>query len=412
MSGFDVRAALERELGPDRLSEAVGAPAAFAVQPGDGAALASTLRILGEAGARAQVRGRGTHDELGNGPVEVDALLSTRGLCGIEELDTQDGVVRVRAGTSLAELAEAVTPHGWELPLGAPGSASVGGTLASAAIGPRRLGQGPPRDCVLGLDVVLTTGEQTRCGGRVVKNVTGFDLAKLYTGSFGALGVIEAAWLRLSPLPETVAVRVASLAAGSDPMDTAIDAARRPTARCAALLDRSIAERIGISATSDAALLVEFAGSEPAVREDERWLCGRCAAAPVAGDVVDALAGAQRRALPAGGARARVGLLPSACGRAAQALRASGAHLIVHAGVGLVYAEWSEAGESVAAVEQVAAQAHGEARFELLPADLKRGRDVFGVGTDTRARVELMRSLKQRFDPAGVLNPGRCLGRL
>ena len=412
MSGSDIRAVLERELGSESIGEAAGLQAGFAVQPGDGAALASTLRIMGEARARAQVRGRGTHDELGNGPIEVDVELSTRALSGIEDLDTQDGVVRVRAGTSLAELGEAAARHGWEVPLGAPDSASVGGTLASAAIGPRRLGQGPPRDCVLGLDVVLTTGEQTRCGGRVVKNVTGFDLAKLYTGSFGALGVIEAAWLRLRPLPERVEVRVASLAAASNPMGTAIDAARRPTVRCAALLDPSIAERIGISAAGDALLLVEFAGSELGVRDDESWLGGRCAVDRVDADVVDALARAQGRTLPEGGVRARIGLLPSACGRAARALRASGAELIVHAGVGLVYAEWLAAGESVSAVERLVAQTHGEARFERLPLDLKRGRDVFGVGADTRTRVDLMRSLKQRFDPAGVLNPGRFLGRL
>jgi glycolate oxidase FAD binding subunit len=412
MSELDLRSTLERELGPAMLSAAGDTPAGFVVEPSDRAALGSTLRILGEARARVRVRGNGTHDQLGNEPIDVAAILSTRGLCGVEELDTQDGVVRVRAGTSLTELGEAAAPHGWEVPLGAAGTASIGGTLATAAIGPRRLGQGPPRDCVLGLDVVLATGMQTRCGGRVVKNVTGFDMAKLYTGSFGALGVIEAAWLRLRPLPEAVAVQVASLQVSSDPQGIAIEAARRSTARCAALLDPSVAERIGIAASGDATLLVEFAGSEPGVRADELWLGQRCAAVPTELDRVDALGRTQARSLGEAGARARVALLPSGCGRVARDLRKSGAQLIVHAGVGLIYAEWSSGLDAVGVLEHIVSRARGEARFEVLPADLKRGRDVFGIGPDTRSRIERMRALKQQFDPAGMLNPGRFLGRL
>lgn len=419
MNATSVRRALEAELGSPAVREAArelaGARIAWEVEPQDPDALASALRLLGESGGRAFVRGRGTHDDLGNFSAEVDAVLSTRALAGVEELDVQDGVVRVRAGTTLAQLADAVEPHGWQAPLGAPATASVGGTLASAAIGPRRLGQGPPRDCVLGLDVVLATGERTRCGGRVVKNVTGFDLAKLYTGSFGCLGVIEAAWLRLRPAPEVVSVYVASLTESHDPTGIATAAARRPTARCAALLDPPVAQRVGLDAEDEAVLVVEFAGSEPGVRDDSRWLVERCGASEVAGDPIEALARAQVATPAAGGVRARVAALPSCSGRAAQALRQAGAQLTVHAGVGLLYAEWwapDAARMAFPAVEHAAQLARGEARFEAVPLEHKRGRDVFGVGVDTRAAQERMRVLKQQFDPHGVLNPGRFLGRL
>jgi len=415
-----LEAALERELGASSVGasrrEVAGAgeeaDRRLEIEPGDGAALAAALRVLAEHGGRAIVRGGGSHDALGNAPIVADAVISTRALSGIEELDTADGVVRVRVGTPLAELQRAVEPHGWEVPLGAPESATVGGTLAAAAIGPRRLAQGPPRDCVLGLDVTLATGERTHCGGRVVKNVTGFDLAKLYVGSLGCLGVIEAAWLRLRPRPEAAVVLAAPLETASEATRLAISAARLPTARCAALLDPAAAHAIGVDAAAGGAFVVELAGVEPSVREDARFVAEACGAAEVGASCVDALSALQSGDEPI---RARIATLPSSCGRALQVLRESGARLIVHAGLALLYAQWldrSAASRAVEAVERTVREARGEARFERLPDELKRTRDVFAVASDARQSVERMQPLMQRFDPAGVLASGRVLGRL
>ena len=140
-------------------------------------------------------------------PPRADAVLSTERLVGIDEFDPSEGVCHVLSGTPLSELRERVAATGWELPLDPPGAGStVGGCVAAASLGaPVLSGSEPPRDIVLGLEVALASGQRTRCGGRVVKNVTGYDLNKLYTGSFGALGVIEAAWLRLRPKPDRVA---------------------------------------------------------------------------------------------------------------------------------------------------------------------------------------------------------------
>jgi glycolate oxidase FAD binding subunit len=407
----ELRTVLERELGAGALRDGPGPPEGFTVETPDVEALGAALRLLGEAGGSARIRGMGTHDGLGNVAETPPAVLSTAALRGVEELDTQDGVVRVRAGTPLGELCEAAAPHGWEVPLGGPPTGSLGGTLATAAVGPRRLGQGPTRDSVLGLDVVLATGQPTRCGGRVVKNVTGFDLAKLYTGSFGCLGVIESAWLRLRPLPETVAVCAASLERDADPVGTAVETARRATVRCAALLDAGPAQRVGLAAAGGPMLVVELAGSELGVRGDLAWLAGRCEVVESQPELIDALARAQRET-PSGRLRARLAVLPSGCSRATRSLRSEGAQLIVHAGIGLIYAELEATSDAVAAVERIAAQLRMEARFEALSDELKRGRDVFGVGANRRAVVERMRALKARFDPAGVLNPGRFLGRL
>jgi glycolate oxidase FAD binding subunit len=408
-AGSTLRSVLERELGTGALAGGEAGP--IEIEPAEPDALAAALRVMGEAGGRARVRGRGTWDGLGNLAPDVDVVLSTRGLYGVTELDTQDGVALVRAGTTLDDLVRTVAPHGWEVPLGAPPEGSVGGALAVAAIGPRRLGQGPPRDCVLGLEVALATGERTRCGGRVVKNVTGFDLAKLYTGSFGCLGVIESAWLRLRPRPESVAGCVAPLRGGADDLALAIEAARRPTARCAALVDPERARAIGLE-TESAVLLVELAGSGPGVQGDLAWLSSRASASTVDPEAIDALGRSLVEPPPPGGARARLAMLPSSCVRAVRALRESGARLVVHAGLGIVHADWDAAAEAVDAAARIAIAVGAEARFEHLPDEHKRGRDVFGVGADRRAVVARMRALKRRFDPAGVLNPGRFLGHV
>jgi len=225
----------------------------------------------------------------------------------------------------------------------------------------------------------------------VVKNVTGFDLAKLYTGSFGCLGVIESAWLRLRPSPESVAACIAPLRADADGVRLAIETARRPTARCAALLDPEWAESIGLGRDA-AVLLVELAGTAPGVQGDLEWLGRQADATPAPADAIDALARAQVAAPPSGGARARLAMLPSSCARAASSLRESGARLAVHAGLGLVHADWDVAGEAIGAVARVAAAVGAEARFEHLSDELKRGRDVFGVGADRSAVIERARA--------------------
>ena len=412
---------LEAELGADAVGDA-GADrgatdAALWVEPPSGDGVSAVLRLLGEHGATARIRGQGTQDSLGNTMDPVDALVSTAALRGVDELDRQDGVIHVGAGTTLGEVAAAAGPEGWELPLGAPAASSVGGALSIAAVGPRHLGQGPPRDCVLGLEFVLGSSERTRCGGRVVKNVTGFDLAKLYTGSFGCLGVIEGGWLRLRPAAAVATQRVAKLVPEQDPVGLAITVSRRPSTRCCVLLDDALARDVG-AATGEAgvgevSMLVEFAGSAPGVEDDLRWLADACAVRELATDAVDALSALQQRGETA--VRARLALLPSNCRPAVGRLREAGAQCVVYPGVGLVYALWPESSDAAVAVQAVtdaAVRFHADARFERLPFEQRQRLDVFGVGADSRAAVERMRALKQRFDPAGVLNPGRFMGRL
>ena len=128
-----------------------------------------------------------------------------------------DLTATARAGTTLAELADVLAPHGqwWPVEVAHPERATVGGTLASAADGPSRYRYLHPRDWTVGVRAVLGDGTITRAGGRVVKNVTGYDLTKAYSGSYGTLCALRELSLRLLPLPAarlTLRAEIASLA--------------------------------------------------------------------------------------------------------------------------------------------------------------------------------------------------------
>jgi glycolate oxidase FAD binding subunit len=385
-------------------------------RPGDGEELAAGLRVLSERGMAALVCGGGTRLCQGNRLRRADLALEVTGLEGILELDAEDGVVHVRAGTEIAALRALVRVEGWELPLDPPGDGtSVGGALASAAVGPRFA---QPRQIVLGLGVVLASGARTRCGGRVVKNVTGYDLAKLYTGSFGSLGVIEAAWLRLRPLPERSLFLAAALPEGAKGFERALAAARRPSARVAALVDRALGAAIDpATAREGSVLLLELAGDESLVKADRRQLVERTGAREVDEVMVERLRSVQAGIFHPGGLRFRISSLPSRVGEAAERLARDGGAVLAYPARGLLYARFpvglaSDEG-AVAAAERsarLAADAGGGGFvIEDAPDWAKQGRDVFG---DPGPLLPLFRELKRQYDPKGVLNPGRFAGHL
>src|SRR5262249_32004322 len=139
----------------------------------------------------------------------------------------------------------------------------VGGAIAAAAVGPRTQGFGSPRDVVLGLEVVLGSGERTRCGGRGGKNGAGDDLPKLYTGSHGALRGIGGARLRLWPRPECARVLQLPARPRADAIARALAASRRPSARACGLRGQAGGALEG---------WVELAGAEAGVLRDAAWL--------------------------------------------------------------------------------------------------------------------------------------------
>lgn len=176
------------------------------LRPGTEAEVAEALAEAAASGRTIAVRGGGIRapalPSAAAGP--PDAVLETNGLTGVLDHWREDLTVEVRAGTTVGALNRALAPHGQFLPLDPPfpDRATLGGVAAAAEPGIRRIPGARPRDLVLGLGAALTDGTTIRSGGRVVKNVTGYELTKLFVGSFGTLGVITRLALRLAALPE------------------------------------------------------------------------------------------------------------------------------------------------------------------------------------------------------------------
>jgi len=384
-----------------------GAELRATLRPADGAALSRVVVALGRLGIGAVVRGAGSALEVGNPPRDTELFLSLERMAGIDELDEVDGVCHVAAGTPLASLREKLNDTGWELPFDAPQpAATVGGCLAGARVGPRSLGFGLPRDVLLGLSVTLGSGERTHCGGRVVKNVTGYDLGKLYTGSLGSLGVIEAAWLRLRAKPAQVELLELEVQDLAEVCAVGLAAARCASARAVIALAEAP------PAGAPLRLVVELAGDAPAVSRDADALGTERGARPADPSALNeaALAGLVSAEDTL---RFRVSARASRLADAARTLAEAGARLALQPGLGLLHAHFDAAEVAAASAwETVSAAARaggGAALLEAAPLAAKRERDVFGGDP---ALLALTRSLKQRFDPHGVLNPGRFMGGL
>lgn len=187
------------------------------VEPANETEIATVLAFADKEGLRVLVRGGGTQLDMGLPPTGGDILLSTARLNQIVEHVPQDLVVIAEAGLPFATLQAALTKTGQWLALDPDlaAEATIGGLVATNATGPRRLRYGGVRDSIIGVRVVLADGTIAKGGGKVVKNVAGYDLPKLFTGALGTLGVIVSATFRLYPLP--VASRTVHITASSVP---------------------------------------------------------------------------------------------------------------------------------------------------------------------------------------------------
>lgn len=330
----------------------------------------------------------------------LSSAIALDALTGIDVFEPDEGVVHARAGTSIRELRDAVAAEGWELPLDPPGPAStVGGAIASAAMGPRCHVFGRVADAVLGLELVAADGTVSKCGGRVVKNVTGYDLAKLYTGSFGSLAVVTGAWLRLRPQPARRAVLAGRIACDRDSFERVRGQARIASARAFVWSESAGA--------SEAEIVIELGSSEEGVRHDRDALERAYSLDLAAPDAIDRLRDArvQAESQEPIGVRARV--LATRVDEMRQAFLAAGFSLSIDLGLGILTARGgggrADPGVLVHLREQAIA-CGGHASFEWLPAVGCEGLEVFGEIPGTRG---LAAALKQRFDPRNILNPGR-----
>ena len=173
------------------------------VHPATAEALAAALREADENGRAVVLRGGGTSIDIGAAPERYNVAIDTRRLDQVLDYVPDDLTVTVQGGVGFGRLQAMLAESGQFVPFDVPRAenATAGGALAAARSGPRRATYGTGRDWLIGCAVVLADGTLIHAGGRVVKNVSGYDLCKLFAGSFGSLGCIVEATFKLRPLP-------------------------------------------------------------------------------------------------------------------------------------------------------------------------------------------------------------------
>jgi glycolate oxidase FAD binding subunit len=209
--------------------------------------------VAGERRALLPVGGR-TSLHYGNAPLKAETILATSGLTRVVDYPARDMTITVEAGIRLDDLKTLLKSEGQQLPIDIAQSqrAALGGAVATDTGGPRRLGYGTFRDYVIGLSAVTADGKLFHSGGRVVKNVAGYDMCKLLVGSMGTLAVITQLTLKLRPLPEKSAQVWAAYRSFAD-LDRALESLLRSATRPVALdvLNPEAADQIAAAARCD-----------------------------------------------------------------------------------------------------------------------------------------------------------------
>jgi glycolate oxidase FAD binding subunit len=373
------------------------------IAPGSAEEAAEALREASEAGRRVRLRGGGTKLGWGNVTPPADVELSTERLDAILEHNEGDLTAIVQAGLPLARAQEAFARAGQMLPLDPPlgdGAATVGGVVATADSGPLRHRHHALRDLVLGVRVALPDGTVARAGSKVIKNVAGYDLGKLMSGAYGTLGLVAEVSLRLHPLPLGTATAVGR---GADPALLA--------AVAASLAHQPLeAEALDVAwAGEEGAVLARFGGASASERASET--AAALADSALDAEVVDddaALWERQRAAQRSpGGVVLRVSTTQRGVAAALVAARDISARVVGRAALGIVWITLPEASaQAVAALRAALAPA----RCVVLDAPPAVREALDPWGEEDRARVALMRRVKERFDPRGVCNPGLMVG--
>jgi glycolate oxidase FAD binding subunit len=354
--------------------------------------------------------GAGTRLEIGNPPSRLDVYLSTRSLAGIVDHVEGDLTVMVRAGTPLDALNRELVRARQFLPLDPPlpSKATIGGILALGEAGFRRRPGARPRDLLLGFEAVLADGTKVKAGGRVVKNVAGYELSKLFVGSAGTLAVLTRACLRLRALPEEVVSLALPFSRLTRAAQAFHDIARQAVLpEAAALLNPELSRELG---WEDWTLLLRFEGFREETSEgvdEARKHAGRRGAEATRSSVWDELRDLPVRPLGEAELLLRGQAAPARVFALAESWQ-DGGPLVAYPDSGLVYSQTRDL-EALANRRESAALCGANAVVERAPSSIKNEIDVFG---EIPEAFEIMKRIKEKLDPRGILSPGRFVGRL
>ena len=409
-----------------------------AARPVDVDGVSAVLAWAHRSGLAVYPSGGRTLAQLGNLPTRPGIALDLTRLNRLVDFQPADLTVSVEAGMTIAQLDAALAQDRKHVPIAAPLArcATVGGTLAAGVSGPLRAAFGLPRDWLIGINVIGADGTATKAGGKVVKNVTGYDLNRLYTGSLGTLAVITEATFKLAPSPSDWAVMFGVFpnfsaaarasqdlqaqysaplglqlltgeaanrmiptfpAAGSGAVSVAVIGGRLSSVKRriddTVVLWSGVADKIETVSGHDAINMVESLTDLPADPAAPPTICVRVNAPPAAlGDLL---------------AVANSGLVENAPPAIVADVGFGGGRLLW----------WDDLGEvdpvqtagMLRQVQSMVASWGGDAVVERCPTPVKPHLDVFG---DQPSGMTIMRRIKQQFDPGNVLNPGRFIGGL
>ena len=412
------------------------------VVPEDREQVADVMRWAAASGVTVFPRGGGTKTALGNPPDSVGLVLDLSRLNRVIDYQPGDMTATVEAGITLDALQRELAAARQFVPLESPipGRATVGGVLSTAYSGPMAHAYGPPRDCLIGIGVVGADGVPTKAGGRVVKNVTGYDLNRLYTGSLGTLAVIVEASFKVLPLQPEEYAMVAPFESMEEAVTAGRDALALPAgpqsylavtgglarhflaAHPGSPLGQALSERLGGLG------LCFFSGRTAAVRRRvEDTTAALLNAGAVDALAIDAPLAARQWATDLGwqeDTRPALAVRITAPRRIIPALvktclniglAESPSEILADPGFGVVrLLFWGEADEdevlaAIAEARRAARQHGGAAVVEICHPSIKVKLDVWG---EEPSGMEIMRRIKEQFDPQRLLNRGRFLGRL
>jgi glycolate oxidase FAD binding subunit len=371
--------------------------------------VAAITRYANEHGLPIEIAGAGTKRGWGN-PVSADILLDTTNLVGVRQHSWQDLTATVAAGTTWSEMQRVLAEHNQQAALDPlwPEKATVGGIVATNDSGALRLKYGSLRDLIIGMTIVLADGTIAKSGGKVVKNVAGYDLHKLMTGAFGTLGVITEVTFRLHPTPSQTRIWTIS-SASVDEIGELMMKVLDSQLSTQAIQLRASAEGYALDvqlATLPEVLTLQIAALERLARS----VAGTSGSFAVSPGRPNPFTASEELFALTGGLVIKATMLPSDIAKLSADVMRLGGSAVTQA-TGIMFARFSEV---------AAAQA--------LP-DLYGYLDAASRGSLTVVRAPthplpawanppwgaeqvpaLMREIKRRFDPNRILNPGRFIG--
>jgi glycolate oxidase FAD binding subunit len=409
---------LEQLIGPENVTRSPdtqidGLRPAMLLRPGTRGEAARCLETCSRSGAVIIPAGMMTWLECGNPIRSAHVVMSLSRMNRVVEYSPADLTICAEAGITLSELNSTVRNENQWLPLDPPGNGTLGAVVACGSSGPLRFGFGTPRDYVIGLRLAHVDGTETKSGGRVVKNVAGYDLNKLYIGSFGTLAVITEIIVKLRPVPERSATALATAPDTPSLQTLASRLVNNNRIRPASLfvLNQGMSSRLGLSERGGS-VLARFVESDAAVSDQLDRLMAvphdiECAITTVDGDDADLwrkIADFDETIV------LKCSVAVSSTRRALELCESRFPEAIVAADIGMGLVRIGiETGdlEMIGRIRSLRADVEsvgGSLIIERAPSFTRLEADAWG---DAGPEIRIMRAIKQRYDPNSLLSPGR-----